>query len=263
VNVSESTVPGLTEAPSPAETPLLSVRDLKIHFATKRGVVHAVDGTNFDIHEGETLGLVGETGSGKSVTARSLLQLVPRPPGIFAGGHAMFHPKVTCPACSGAGCEKCGETGRVTAPCRSCSGSGCEKCDHSGQQTVDLLTASIRRMRAIRGNHIAMIFQDPGKALNPAMTIRDQVAEVLAEHQSSNLPKPDSTPCTRTSCCVAMGIVDRRWPKRQRCSFRHYTSRTSGYRPSLTSASPERWRRRASPIPARSCSGIRTSCLAA
>ena len=98
MNVSESTVPGLTEAPSPAETPLLSVRDLKIHFATKRGVVHAVDGINFDIHEGETLGLVGETGSGKSVTARSLLQLVPRPPGIFAGGHAMFHPKVTCPA---------------------------------------------------------------------------------------------------------------------------------------------------------------------
>ena len=67
--------------------------------------VHAVDGINFDIHEGETLGLVGETGSGKSVTARSLLQLVPRPPGIYAGGHAMFHPKVTCPECNGAGCD--------------------------------------------------------------------------------------------------------------------------------------------------------------
>ena len=86
MNVSESTVPGLAEAPSPGDTPLLSVRDLRIHFATKRGVVHAVDGISFDIQEGETLGLVGETGSGKSVTARSLLQLVPRPPGIFAGG---------------------------------------------------------------------------------------------------------------------------------------------------------------------------------
>jgi oligopeptide/dipeptide ABC transporter ATP-binding protein len=187
VNVSESTVPGLTQAPSPGETPLLSVRDLRIHFATKRGIVHAVDGINFDINEGETLGLVGETGSGKSVTARSLLQLVPRPPGIFAGGHAMFHPKVSCPACNGAGCQKCEEIGRVTAPCRSCSGAGCEKCEQSGQQTVDLLTASIRRMRAIRGNHISMIFQDPGKALNPALTIRDQVAEVIAEHQSSKL----------------------------------------------------------------------------
>jgi oligopeptide/dipeptide ABC transporter ATP-binding protein len=99
----------------------------------------------------------------------------------------MFHPKVTCTACNGAGCDTCERTGRVTAPCRACSGVGCEKCDHSGQQTVDLLTAPIRRMRAIRGNHISMIFQDPGKALNPALTIRDQVAEVLAEHQSSRL----------------------------------------------------------------------------
>jgi oligopeptide/dipeptide ABC transporter ATP-binding protein len=187
LNVSESALPGLAAPPNPSETPLLSVHDLQIHFSTKRGTVHAVDGIDFDIHEGETLGLVGETGSGKSVTARSLLQLVPRPPGIFAGGHAMFHPKVICSACNGTGCDTCGQTGRVTAPCRSCSGVGCEKCDRSGQQTVDLLTAPIRRMRAIRGNHISMIFQDPGKALNPALTIRDQVAEVVAEHQSSRL----------------------------------------------------------------------------
>ena len=187
MNVTESATSGLMAPPNPSHTPLLSVRDLQIHFATKRGTVHAVDGINFDIHEGETLGLVGETGSGKSVTARSLLQLVPRPPGIYAGGHAMFHPKVTCSACNGTGCSTCEQTGRVTAPCRSCAGAGCEKCDNSGQQTVDLLTANIRRMRAIRGNHISMIFQDPGKALNPALTIRDQVAEVVAEHQSARL----------------------------------------------------------------------------
>ncbi|GFG50488.1 dipeptide/oligopeptide/nickel ABC transporter ATP-binding protein [Mycolicibacterium agri] len=187
MNVSHSAAPGLTMPQHPGETPLLSVRNLCVHFDTKRGVVHAVDGVDFDIHEGETLGLVGETGSGKSVTARSLLQLVPRPPGIFAAGHAIFHPKVTCTVCNGAGCDSCQRTGRVTAPCRSCSGVGCDKCDHSGQQTVDLMTAPIRRIRAIRGNHISMIFQDPGKALNPALTIRDQVAEVLAEHQSGRL----------------------------------------------------------------------------
>jgi ABC-type dipeptide/oligopeptide/nickel transport system ATPase component len=250
VNVSESTVPGLAEAPSPGDTPLLSVRDLRIHFATKRGVVHAVDGINFDIHEGETLGLVGETGSGKSVTARSLLQLVPRPPGIFAGGHAMFHPKVTCPACSCAGCDKCGETGRVTAPCRSCSGNGCEKCEHSGQQTVDLLTASIRRMRAIRGNHIAMIFQDPGKALNPALTIRDQVAEVLAEHQSSKLLAEAGLDPVHANILLRRDGHRRStlaektallFPPLRKPHKRFWPSRP-GHRP--------RWPKRASPIPA-------------
>jgi oligopeptide/dipeptide ABC transporter ATP-binding protein len=187
VNVSERAAAGLAETSTPGRRPLLSVRGLRVHFSTKRGIVHAVDGIDLDIHEGETVGLVGETGSGKSVTARSLLQLVPRPPGILAGGHALFHPKVSCTACGGAGCDRCDETGRVPKPCATCAGVGCAECDDSGQQTLDLLTTSIRRMRTIRGNHIAMIFQDPGKALNPAMTIRDQVAEVLAEHQSGKL----------------------------------------------------------------------------
>ena len=86
------------------------------HFGTKRGVVHAVDGVSLEIHDGETLGLVGETGSGKTVTARSLIRLVPIPPGIVAGGRALFRPKSACPRCSGAGCEACDRTGRVAAP---------------------------------------------------------------------------------------------------------------------------------------------------
>jgi len=167
--------------------PLVSLQDLRIHFGTKRGVVHAVDGVSLEIHDGETLGLVGETGSGKTVTARSLIRLVPIPPGIVAGGRALFRPKSACPRCSGAGCEACDRTGRVAAPCRECSGAGCGACEGSGVETLDLLRVSDRQMRRIRGNHISMVFQDPGKALNPALTVRRQLAEVFAEHRSDEL----------------------------------------------------------------------------
>jgi oligopeptide/dipeptide ABC transporter ATP-binding protein len=81
----------------------------------------------------------------------------------------------------------CGETGRVGAPCPKCNGNGCETCGGSGRETIDLLRIPNRRMRGIRGNHIAMIFQDPGKALNPALTIRQQIAEVFAEHRAADL----------------------------------------------------------------------------
>ena len=253
MNVSESTVPGLTEAPSPGETPLLSVRDLRIHFATKRGTVHAVDGINFDIHEGETLGLVGETGSGKSVTARSLLQLVPRPPGIFAGGHAMFHPKVTCSACNGAGCEKCDETGRVTAPCRSCSGSRVRK---------------VRPQRSADGRPAHRVH--PPDARDPRQSHLDdlpgsgQGAEPGTDHPRPGGRGARRTPVEQAACRRRTRPHAREHPaaprrassfdagaRRQRCSSRHSTSRTSGYRLSSTTASRKRWPIRASPIPAR------------
>ena len=131
--------------------PLLSVSDLRVHFATKRGMIHAVDGVTLDISEGETLGLVGETGSGKSVTAKSLLRLVPTPPGIYAGGEALFRPR-----------------------------------DSQGE-SIDLLRIPNHQLRAIRGDRIAMIFQDPAKALNPALSVRQQLAEVFAEHRSAEL----------------------------------------------------------------------------
>ncbi len=131
-----------------------SVRDLKVHFSSKAGVVHAVDGVSFDIRDGETLGLVGETGCGKSVTARSILRLVPSPPGIYAGGQISFWPS---------------------------------EVRRSGGQPVDMLTVPTNDLLRIRGDRIAMIFQDPGKALNPALSIRDQISEVFMQHRSEEL----------------------------------------------------------------------------
>jgi len=131
-----------------------SVQDLKVHFETKAGRVHAVDGVSFDIVDGEILGLVGETGCGKSVTARSFLRLIPTPPGIYAGGRIQFWDK---------------EARQV------------------GGAPIDLLQAPTSEMLDIRGNRIAMIFQDPGKALNPALPIREQVAEVFYQHRTEEL----------------------------------------------------------------------------
>lgn len=158
----------MEESPAPAKPDLAvaSVRDLRVHFRSKVGVVHAVDGVSFDIGDGETMGLVGETGCGKSVTARSFLGLVPMPPGIAAGGSIMFRPRENCPDCAGAGCVSC---------------------DHTGRRAVDLLRVSEKEMRDIRGDRIAMIFQDPAKALNPALPIGDQVGEVFFQHRSEEL----------------------------------------------------------------------------
>ncbi|MDH3248124.1 MAG: ATP-binding cassette domain-containing protein [Acidimicrobiia bacterium] len=164
-----------------------SVRDLRVYFGTKAGIVHAVDGVDFDIRDGETLGLVGETGCGKSVTARSFLRLVPMPPGIAVSGSILFRPRSQCTACGGAGCAVCENTGRVVSDCQHCSGSGCPSCDGSGVETVDLMSISERQLRQIRGDRIAMIFQDPGKALNPALSIRDQLGEVFFTHRSQEL----------------------------------------------------------------------------
>ncbi len=121
--------------------PLLEVRDLSVTFDTPAGEVQAVRGVSFDIHRGETLALVGESGSGKTVTALSILQLLPYPPARHPGGSIVF----------------------------------------AGQQ---LLGAPERRLRAVRGNRIAMIFQEPMSSLNPLHTIERQVSEVLLVHKA-------------------------------------------------------------------------------
>ena len=94
---------GGVEAATDHRAPLASVQDLRIRFRTKAGLVHAVDGVSFDIRDGEALGLVGETGCGKTVTARAFLRLVPTPPGVYAGGRVQFRPRKRCEVCGGAG----------------------------------------------------------------------------------------------------------------------------------------------------------------
>ena len=118
---------------------LLAVNDLRTHFTTREGVVKAVDGISYDIQEGETVGLVGESGCGKSVSALSLLRLVQSPPGRIVGGSVEFE-------------------GR------------------------DLLQLSDADMREVRGNRIAMIFQEPMSSLNPVLTIERQITEALDVH---------------------------------------------------------------------------------
>lgn len=119
--------------------PLLEVRNLETHFHTQDGVVKAVDGVSFYVNRGETLGIVGESGCGKSVTSLSVMRLIPNPPGKIAGGQIFFD----------------GE---------------------------DLLKASEEEMRHIRGNRIAMIFQDPMTSLNPVLTVGRQITESLELH---------------------------------------------------------------------------------
>jgi len=120
-------------------TPLLEVRDLKTRFFTQDGVVHAVNGISYTLDAGETLGIVGESGCGKSVSVLSIMRLIPEPPGRIVGGEVLFE----------------------------------------GQ---DLLKMSPDEIRKVRGNRIAMIFQDPMTSLNPVLTIGRQVSEALELH---------------------------------------------------------------------------------
>ncbi|MDB5542295.1 MAG: transporter ATP-binding protein [Devosia sp.] len=120
--------------------PLLQVDDLHVDFATEHGQMHAVRGVSFDIQPGQTVALVGESGSGKSVTALSVLRLLPYP--------AASHPK-----------------GRILF------------------NGVDLLGADGRGIRAVRGNAISMIFQEPMSSLNPLHTVERQVSEALILHR--------------------------------------------------------------------------------
>lgn len=121
-------------------SPILEIKGLRTHFFTDHGEVPAVDGVDLYVREGEVLGIVGESGCGKSVTSLSVMQLIPHPPGKIVGGSILFK----------------GE---------------------------DLVGIPEKRMRKIRGNEVAMIFQEPMTSLNPVYTIGDQIGETVRLHR--------------------------------------------------------------------------------
>ena len=120
--------------------PLLDVKNLSTHFFTDDGLIKAVDGISYDMYEGETVGIVGESGCGKSVSALSLLRLIPNPPGKIVAGEILF-------------------------------------------QGRDLAKLTEDEMCGVRGNKIAMIFQEPMNTLNPVKTIGWQISEPMEIHQ--------------------------------------------------------------------------------
>ena len=128
------------------ESIILSVENLKVHFDTEEGEVKAIENVSYRIRTNEVLGIVGETGSGKSVSAYSVMGLVPQPPGKILKGKVMFKGK-------------------------------------------DLLKMSEKEMLKIRGDEIAMIFQEPMTSLNPVFTIEEQMVDILIAHGT---PKKDA-----------------------------------------------------------------------
>ncbi len=128
---------------------LIQVKDLKIHFFTNEGTVRAVDGVTFDIRSGKTLCVVGESGCGKSVTARALLQIIHRPGKIVDGDIILHH--------------KRGQ-------------------DQTEEINISKLEPKGRAIRSIRGKEIAMIFQEPMTSLSPMYTVGNQIIETIRLH---------------------------------------------------------------------------------
>ncbi len=131
-----------------AKETLLEVKNLVTEFRTEEETVKAVNDISFTLSKGETIGIVGESGSGKSVTSLSVMRLIPNPPGKITGGQIIYHSK--------------------------------------RKGAVDIVKLSEKEMRELRGNEIAMIFQEPMTSLNPVYTCGDQVMEAILLHQKVN-----------------------------------------------------------------------------
>lgn len=125
-----------------SENSFLSVKDIVVEYTSNRQIVHAVNGVSFELKKGSTLGLVGETGAGKTTVAKTIMRILPNPPARFVSGSVTF-------------------------------------------DGVNLTEISEKEMRDYRGEKIAMIFQDPMTALNPLMTVGDQITEILQIHDRS------------------------------------------------------------------------------
>lgn len=122
---------------------IIELDNLKTYFYTDAGTVKAVDGVSFDIPKGKTIGVVGESGCGKSVTSLSIMRLLQGPQGQIAGGQIRYN---------------------------------------QDNRAIDLTKISMKEMQKIRGNEISMIFQEPMTSLNPIFTIGDQLSEPIELH---------------------------------------------------------------------------------
>jgi peptide/nickel transport system ATP-binding protein/oligopeptide transport system ATP-binding protein len=155
MNIPDKVVPVMTALPSRPviDDPVLEIDDLYVHFFLERAVVKAVNGVSLSLGRQSTLGVVGESGCGKSVTAMAIMRLIKSPPGRIVGGKILLHRK--------------------------------------GQETVDLakVSASGPEIRHIRGDEIAMIFQEPMTSLNPLQTVGNQIAEMVMLHQHVGRPQ--------------------------------------------------------------------------
>ncbi len=161
--------------------PLLSIEHLSVSFdaGKQRRRVQAVDGVSMSIYPGQTLAVVGESGSGKSVSAMTVLKLVPVPPGRLDNGKVVWH------------MDRRSGLGELPAP--------------DAENRLELLTLSEKQMRGIRGNQIAMIFQEPMTSLNPVYTIGEQITEAVLLHR--NVSSAEAT-AIASSALRDVGIAD-------------------------------------------------------
>jgi oligopeptide/dipeptide ABC transporter ATP-binding protein len=138
----------MTATPPPPVSPILEINNLKTYFFLEKGVVRSIDGVNLTLKRKSTLGLVGESGCGKSITAMSIMRLIQSPPGKIVEGEIKLRLR-------------------------------------NEDQVVDIVKLDPRgsKMRSIRGAEIAMVFQEPMTSLNPLYTVGDQIAETVMVHQ--------------------------------------------------------------------------------
>jgi len=164
---------------------LIDIRDLYTNFYTYQGIVKALDGVDLSIRKGETFGLVGETGCGKSVTANCILRLIPSPPGKIEKGRILF---LMPPEAREKGAALESRIKELADKNESAAEvSQLRKELEAVLGPYDLLRRSEDYMRSIRGKYISMIFQEPMTALNPVFTAGEQIAEIIVLHERKEL----------------------------------------------------------------------------
>ncbi len=156
---------------------VVRVRDLHVEFPTQLGVVRALNGVSFDVPRGRVLGIVGESGCGKSVTARAILRIIERPGRIVSGDihfRPARHSRMGSHVLQGEGTHAAG------------AGNGAADANSSGVIELTALDPTGPAIRSIRGQEISMIFQEPMTSLNPVYTVGNQIQEAVLLHQTSD-----------------------------------------------------------------------------